>query len=189
MINILSGILGPTSGSYYSWGYSCKKYSSKIRTFTNVCPQFDILWPELTVYDHVKLVAKIKGIQTKNINKFAKELLSRVNLVSSLNTKIFYLSGGMRRRVSIALCTIGNPKIIIFDEPTTGLDPENRRLIWKFIKSLRNENRTILLTTHILEEAELLSDRIGILNKGELLVAGTVAELKRTLGKGFKISI
>jgi ABC-2 type transport system ATP-binding protein len=85
----------------------------------------------------------------------------------------------MRRRVSIVLCTIGDPKILIFDEPTTGLDPENRRLVWKFINSLKTRERSILLTTHLLEEAEILSDRIGILSRGQLVEVGTAAELKR----------
>jgi len=94
-------------------------------------------------------------LQHDDIEQFATDLMKNVNLQDSLKTKIGLLSGGMRRRVSIALCTIGNPNIIIFDEPTTGLDPENRRLIWKFMNSLKTKERSIMLTTHILEEAEI----------------------------------
>lgn len=189
MIGILSGVLSPTQGKLWSWGLSGNEESSKIRTFTNVCPQFDILWAELTIFDHIKMISKIKGLITNDYKDYASKLLRKVNLESNLNTKIQNLSGGMRRRVSIALSTIGNPNIIIFDEPTTGLDPENRRLIWKFINNLKTNERSIMLTTHLLEEAEILSDRIGILSKGKLLQVGTSAELKRNMGKGYKVTI
>lgn len=120
MISILSGVLEPTSGSYWSWGISREESASQIRALTNVCPQFDILWGELSVFDHIKLVARTKGIITTDIKAYAESLLRKVNLTESLHTRIENLSGGMRRRVSIALCTIGDPKILIFDEPTTG---------------------------------------------------------------------
>jgi ABC-type lipoprotein export system ATPase subunit len=107
MIQILSGVLEPTKGSLWSWGVNREDDPSRIRNFTNVCPQFDILWAELTVRDHVKLIAWIKGIQDTDIDQFAETLLRNVNLENSLDTKIMFLSGGMRRRVSIALCTIG----------------------------------------------------------------------------------
>lgn len=95
----------------------------------------------------------------------------------------------MRRRVSIALATIGEPKILIFDEPTTGLDPENRHDIWEFINNLKEDGRTILLTTHILEEADILSDKICIMSYGEVKAQGTSSELKRSYGSGYKITI
>ena len=112
-----------------------------------------------------------------------------MNLESSLHEKIGNLSGGMKRRISIALATIGNPAILIFDEPTTGLDPENRRIIWKFINKLKESKRTILLTTHLLEEADILSDRISIMSRGQIKVLGTSSELKRKLGSGFKLNV
>jgi len=189
MIQILSGVLEPTMGSLWSWGVNREDDPTAIRNFTNVCPQFDILWAELTVRDHVKLIAWIKGIQDTDIDEFAMNLLRNVNLEKSIDTTIMNMSGGMRRRVSIALCTIGNPNIIIFDEPTTGLDPENRRLIWKFMNSLKTTERSIMLTTHILEEAEILSDRIGILSRGQLVKVGTSAELKSSMGQGYKITV
>ena len=112
-----------------------------------------------------------------------------VNLKKSLDEKISSLSGGMQRRVSIALATIGDPKILIFDEPTTGLDPENRHDIWEFINNLKQDGRTILLTTHILEEADILSDRICIMSYGQVKITGTSSELKRKIGSGFKLNI
>jgi ABC-2 type transport system ATP-binding protein len=105
-----------------------------------------------------------------------------VNLESDIDNKVINLSGGMARRVSIALSTIGNPKIIIFDEPTTGLDPETRQLIWVFMKSLKDKERSIFLTTHILEEADVLSDNLCIMSLGQIKAKGTSSYLKKRYG-------
>lgn len=152
MIGIMSGILEPTRGTFFSNGLNSKTEQSQIRSITNVCPQFDILWDELTVEDHIRMVCRIKGVAASEVDKMAEALLAIVNLPDSLKNKIGNLSGGMKRRISIALATIGNPSILIFDEPTTGLDPENRRIVWWFINKLKESKRTILLTTHLLEE-------------------------------------
>lgn len=152
MIGIISGILEQTEGEFFSNGMNSKVHREEIRRATNVCPQFDILWDELTVYNHIQMVCKIKGVPASDIPQLASTILSIVNLSHTLNDRISSLSGGMKRRISIALATIGNPSILIFDEPTTGLDPENRRIIWKFINKLKESNRTIMLTTHLLEE-------------------------------------
>jgi len=108
---ILSGILKPTEGQFFSNNTDGMQKSDIIRTFTNVCPQFDILWPALTIYDHIRLIASIKGLSQINIRSYAVELMGKVNLSSSIDEKISSLSGGMRRRVSIALSTIGDPKV------------------------------------------------------------------------------
>ena len=155
MIGIISGILEQTEGEFFSSGMNSKAHREEIRKVTNVCPQFDILWDELTVKNHIDMVCKIKGVSSKDIPQLASTILSIVNLSHTLNDRISSLSGGMKRRISIALATIGNPSILIFDEPTTGLDPENRRIIWKFINKLKESNRTIMLTTHLLEEVSL----------------------------------
>ena len=154
MIGLISGILEPTRGTFFSNGLNAANDRETIRGFTNVCPQFDILWDELTVEDHIFMVGKIKGVSNSELKRLAEVILKIVNLPHVLKDKISSLSGGMKRRISIALATIGNPSILIFDEPTTGLDPENRRIIWKFINKLKESNRTILLTTHLLEEVE-----------------------------------
>jgi ABC-type multidrug transport system ATPase subunit len=152
MIGIISGILEPTRGTFFSNGFNSQSNKNDIRNCTNVCPQFDILWDELTVLDHIRMVGRIKGVAEADIEGLATCILKIVNLDGTINEKISSLSGGMKRRISIALATIGNPAILIFDEPTTGLDPENRRIIWKFINKLKESKRTILLTTHLLEE-------------------------------------
>jgi ABC-2 type transport system ATP-binding protein len=111
MIGLLSGILDPTSGDFFSSGLDGKYESGEIRKITNVCPQFDILWAELTIYDHIKMICEIKGLKKMKYREFAIELMNSVNLVESLDERISSLSGGMRRRVSIALATIGDPKV------------------------------------------------------------------------------
>ena len=191
MISILSGILKPTSGEFLSGGVDGITNSDDVRKFTNVCPQFDILWRELTIMDHIRLIASIKGLKhdSNGMVEFGENLMSKVGLKDSLNEKISSLSGGMQRRVSIALATIGSPKILIFDEPTTGLDPENRHLIWQFIRGMKKDQRAIMLTTHILEEADDLSDRISIMSYGQVKAEGTSEELKRKRGAGFRINI
>jgi ABC-type multidrug transport system ATPase subunit len=106
--------LDPTLGEFYSCGLNGKYDSGEIRKFTNVCPQFDILWAELTIYDHVKMICEIKGLKNIKHRDYAVELMSAVNLVESLDERISSLSGGMRRRVSIALATIGDPRVNYF---------------------------------------------------------------------------
>ena len=103
--------MNPTSGEFYSSGLDGKFDSAEIRKFTNVCPQFDILWAELTIYDHVKMICEIKGLKNIKHRDYAIELMTAVNLLESLDERISSLSGGMRRRVSIALATIGDPKV------------------------------------------------------------------------------
>ena len=111
IFRLLSGILNPTSGEFYSSGLNGRYQSGKIRMITNVCPQFDILWDDLSIYDHINLICGIKGLKGINYRDFAYELMSAVNLGDSLDEKISNLSGGMKRRVSIAMATIGNPKV------------------------------------------------------------------------------
>lgn len=111
MIGLLSGVLDPTVGDFFSSGLNGKYESWDIRKITNVCPQFDILWAELTIYDHIQMICDIKGLKDIKLREYAIELMSQVNLVDSLDERISNLSGGMRRRVSIALATIGDPKV------------------------------------------------------------------------------
>lgn len=192
LIKIISGVLNITAGEYQCYGMDSKYHGQSIRKICNVCPQFDILWPELTIYDHTSLICRLKGFKgnRKQLREYSLGLMTQVNLGSSLDESISALSGGMRRRVSIALATIGQPKIVVFDEPTTGLDPENRMLIWDFIKRIKQPgNVTILLSSHILEEADNLSDRLVIMSKGQLVAVGTSSELKNQFGNGIKLEV
>lgn len=118
------------------------------------------------------LFSQIKRVQYSNVTKFFNKRLKEVGLLDSANLAVGKYSGGMRRRMSVALSTIGEPKIILMDEPTTGMDPVSRRQVWDLIQKMK-KNRVIIMTTHAMEEAELLSDKLAVLNHGEVACVGT----------------
>ncbi|CAI9112234.1 OLC1v1012651C1 [Oldenlandia corymbosa var. corymbosa] len=189
-ISCLTGITPVTAGDALVHGYSVKstKGMSKIRRMTGVCPQFDILWDSLSGNEHLHLFASIKGLHTSSIKKTVKRSLAEVKLTEAARVRVSSYSGGMKRRLSIAIALIGEPKLIILDEPTTGMDPITRRLVWDIIENAKKE-RAIILTTHSMEEADALSDRIGILAKGKLQCIGTPIRLKSKFGAGFVTTI
>jgi len=142
---------------------------------------------ELTVEEHLLFYARLKGIPRKQEKDAINESLNNVGLESFRNRLIKGLSGGERRRVSIAIALVGNPKLVFLDEPTTGLDPDVRRLIWSIINDVSN-GRTIVITTHSMEEAEVLCHRIGIMSHGTLRCCATPLRLKELYGSGFRLS-
>ena len=136
-----------------------------------VCPQFDILWPDLTVEEHLLFYARLKGIAPKNESDMVKSAMNEVYLTKFAKYKTRQLSGGMRRRLSVAISLVGDPKIVFLDEPSTGLDPENRRQLWDILAEVRGK-RAIIITTHSMEEADVLCHRIGIVMDGVLRCVG-----------------
>ena len=152
-----------------------------------VCPQHDILWDELTVGEHLYFYARLKGISAADENSAVSDALKNVSLTPFKDRLSKGLSGGEKRRLSIAIALIGGGKVVFLDEPTTGLDPEVRRLIWNIINEAK-KGRTVILTTHSMEEAEVLSNRIGIMAKGTLRCLGTQLHLKQKYGRGFKLA-
>lgn len=187
-IRILSGLFSPTSGDATIFGRSVLTDMDEIRRFTGVCPQHDILWNELTAKEHLVMFAEFKGLSKEEVKKEVQEKLEEVNLTYVANVRAGTYSGGMKRRLSVAISGIGNPQIIFMDEPTTGMDPANRRAVWDMIQSLK-KNRVIILTTHSMEEADMLSDRIGIMAAGELKAIGNSLHLKNRFGDGYHISL
>ena len=153
-----------------------------------VVPQFDILWEELTAGEHMRMFCKLKGIPLDMVEDVTKDLLSKVGLLDVINARVSSFSGGMKRRLTVAMSVIGDPKIIFMDEPTTGMDPVSRREVWNLIHQLK-KNKVIILTTHSMEEADILSDRIGIISEGRLKCVGTPLFLKNTYGDGYRITI
>ena len=188
LINMLTGLLSPTSGSAKVCGYDLVEEMDFIRKHLGVCPQHDILWDELTAKEHIILFGRIKGMTKEEIESVVEEKLSEVNLTEVGDNKAGTYSGGMKRRLSVALSGIGNPKIIILDEPTTGMDPQNKRDVWKLIKKLK-QNRVMILTTHSMEEADVLSDRISVIVDGELKCLGTSLYLKNNFGEGYRVTL
>ncbi|KRX02291.1 P-loop containing nucleoside triphosphate hydrolase [Pseudocohnilembus persalinus] len=188
MINVLTGILEPTSGTAYINNYNINEELEDARYHMGVCPQFDILWGELTAYQHLKLFCMLKGINKNQIEDEINRRLSQVELTHVKHAMIKTFSGGMKRRVSLAISALGNPKVIFMDEPTTGMDPKTRRKVWQLIKELKTD-RAIILTTHAMEEAEALSDRIAIISQGSLQCIGRSLFLKNNFGDGYRLTI
>ena len=153
-----------------------------------VVPQFDILWEELTAGEHMRMFCKIKGIPNNEVDTVTNKLLTNVGLIDVINARAGSFSGGMKRRLTVAMSVIGDPKIIFMDEPTTGMDPVSRRDVWSLIQNLK-KNKVIILTTHSMEEADILSDRIGIISEGRLKCVGTPLFLKNTFGNGYRVNI
>ncbi|KAL8130679.1 hypothetical protein V2J09_019834 [Rumex salicifolius] len=186
VINCLTGIMPVTTGDVLIYGYSIRSSvgMSNIRSMIGVCPQFDILWDVLTGEDHLYLFASIKGLLPASIKEVVQESLKEVRLSEAASIRASSYSGGMKRRLSFAIACIGNPKLIILDEPTTGMDPISRRHVWDIIERAKR-GRAIILTTHSMEEADILGDRIGIMAKGRLRCIGTSIRLKSQFGTGF----
>ena len=175
-INIMTGLLNPTSGSV-----NIKNYS---KTDIGMCPQDIILWDYLTCYENLYIMGQMYDIPKNTLKKRIDEILKKLILYDKKDTVIEKLSGGMKRRMNIAMATIHNPKLLVLDEPSEGLDPQSRRILWDYINSEKEKGNTIILTTHLMDEADTLSDRVAILNNGKLLKLDTPDNLKSSIGTG-----
>ncbi|EAR94681.1 transporter family ABC domain protein (macronuclear) [Tetrahymena thermophila SB210] len=188
LLNMLCGLLNPTSGSVVVNNYSLSEELEKIRQIIGICPQFDILWDDLTGLEHLALFARIKGMNPKYIDKIGNEMLKMVQLEHVANAYSRTYSGGMKRRLSLAISAQGNPKVILLDEPTTGMDPKSKKEVWNLIQAIR-KNKSIILTTHSMEEADVLSDRIAIMVSGQIQAIGTSLKLKDLYGGGYRMHL
>lgn len=185
---MLSGLYSPTSGSGQLMGYDLRNDCDKIRSIMGYCPQIDILIDNFNVKEHLKMIAMIKGFPKEKLEEEIERISKFVGLNNDLKKYAKNLSGGMKRRLMVAMALIGDSKIIILDEPTSGLDPFNRVKLWELIRKYKS-GRTIILTTHFMEEADALSDRIAIMNHGEIKCCGSPIFLKNRFGQGFQIRI
>lgn len=155
-----------------------------------MCPQFDTLWPSLTPEEHLLFFTRLRGtVPQKKEREHVNELLQLFELDGKRKNKLSkQLSGGMRRRLSVGIALAGDSKIVFLDEPSTGLDPRSRRLLWDIILKFREKgDRSIILTTHSMDEADVLCSRIGIMMRGQLRCVGTSLELKRKFGFGYRL--
>ena len=180
-VNMLCGLTNPTSGDAFLLGFDIKKDRNALSKLINVSPQETAIAPKLSVWENLLFVASIYGIEKGERENKTKKILAKMGLEEVKNKKAELLSGGMKRRLSIALALISDPKILFLDEPTLGLDVLARRELWKIIKDLKGKI-TIVLTTHYMEEAEALSDRVGIMAKGKLVAEGTPSSLLEQTG-------
>ncbi|WP_377891609.1 ATP-binding cassette domain-containing protein [Alkalihalobacillus sp. R86527] len=182
-VQILTTLVKPTEGEILVGGINVKENPESVRRNIGVALQETGIDSVLTGRELIEMQARLFGFSKKEAKARAVELLRLVDLPDDADRPSGKYSGGMRRRLDLAMTLVHNPKILFLDEPTTGLDPMNRKAIWKEIKRLnKEEGTTIFLTTQYLEEADQLADRISIINQGRIVAAGSVEELKRTLG-------
>jgi ABC-2 type transport system ATP-binding protein len=179
MVKILSTLLKADAGSAAVEGFDVAAESLQVRQSISLTGQFAAVDEVLSGKENLILVAKLRHL--KNPGGIADDLLAQFSLTEAASRKVATYSGGMRRRLDIAMSLIGDPKVIFLDEPTTGLDPEARLEVWQIVKNLAHQGTTVLLTTQYLDEAEQLADRIAILHEGRIIANGTLAELKQLL--------
>ena len=180
-IKMLTCLTKPSNGDAFVGGYSITTQSEQVKQLIGVSPQETAVAPNLTVKENLELICGIYGFSKEKAKKRIEKLCGQFALDSVLKRKVGKLSGGWQRRVSIAMALISEPKILFLDEPTLGLDVIARHELWDVIRSLKGK-ATVILTTHYMEEAEALSDRIGIMKDGKLLAVGTAEELKQKAG-------
>jgi ABC-2 type transport system ATP-binding protein len=179
VVKILSTLLKADAGTASVYGFDVGRQPANVRESISLTGQFAAVDEILTGRENLVLVAQLRHL--KSPGKIADDLLARFSLTEAAARKVATYSGGMRRRLDIAMSLVGNPPVIFLDEPTTGLDPEGRIEVWQSVKELAGRGTTVLLTTQYLDEAEQLADRIAILHEGRIIVNGTLAELKQLL--------
>jgi ABC-2 type transport system ATP-binding protein len=177
MIKIMATLLKADTGSVVINGFDIEKNSGGIRSSISLTGQFAAIDEILTGRENLQMIAKLRHL--KNPNSIADELINRFGMSEAADRRVSTYSGGMKRRIDIAMSLVGNPKIIFLDEPTTGLDPEARLEVWKIVKELTNSRTTVFLTTQYLEEAEQLADKIAILHGGKIIALDTLEGLKK----------
>ncbi|KAM4605225.1 retinal-specific phospholipid-transporting ATPase ABCA4-like [Polymixia lowei] len=187
-MSILTGLFPPTSGTAYIHGRDIRTDMDIIRTSMGMCPQHNILFKHLTVEEHILFYALLKGRTQAEAQKEVEDMLEDLGLPHKRDDESQNLSGGMQRKLSVAMAFVGGSKIVILDEPTSGVDPYSRRSIWDLLLKYRN-GRTVILSTHHMDEADLLSDRIAIISKGQLHCCGSPLFLKNCFGVGFYLTL
>lgn len=181
-IKMLCCLVAPTQGDAALLGDSILNAEQAVKQKLNVSPQETAVAPNLTVYENLIFIAKVYGHSAQQAKEKAEKLMADFDLTARRKDKAKMLSGGLQRRLSIAMALISEPEILFLDEPTLGLDVRARRELWHAVEALKG-NITIVLTTHYLEEVEALSDRVAILSRGKLRALGTVDELKQQTGE------
>ncbi|XP_020745976.2 phospholipid-transporting ATPase ABCA7 isoform X8 [Odocoileus virginianus] len=187
-MSILSGLFPPTAGSASVLGHDVRTSMAAIRPCLGVCPQYNILFDLLTVDEHVWFYGRLKGLSAAAMGPEQDRLLQDMGLIPKRHAQTHHLSGGMQRKLSVAIAFVGGSQVVILDEPTAGVDPTSRRGIWELLLKYR-EGRTLILSTHHLDEAELLGDRVAIVAGGRLCCCGSPLFLRRHLGSGYYLTL
>uniref|UniRef100_A0A671YDC1 P-type phospholipid transporter n=1 Tax=Sparus aurata TaxID=8175 RepID=A0A671YDC1_SPAAU len=187
-MSILTGLFPPTSGTAYIYGRDIKTDMDIIRSSMGMCPQYNILFKHLTVEEHILFYSLLKGRTQAEAEREVEDMLVDLGLPHKRDDEAQNLSGGMQRKLSVAMAFVGGSKVVILDEPTSGVDPYSRRSIWDLLLKYR-AGRTVILSTHHMDEADLLSDRIAIISKGQLHCCGSPLFLKNCFGVGFYLTL
>ena len=188
MMSIITGFLNWNEGDVYINGYNIKTKTKLARKSISLCPQHNVLYDELSPSEHLHLYSVIKGEPSYRIEYDIGLMLDKLQLTKKSNVPSSQLSGGMKRKLNLAIALIGSSKIVILDEPTSGMDTEARRQVWNLLLEARR-SKTILLSTHYLEEADVTADRIVIISKGAVHCYGTPVFLKNSFGTGYQLRV
>lgn len=188
-INIIAQLLKPDSGTVEINGLNTTARSADIKKLLGVVPQEIALYEELTAWENLQFWGKLNHVSKDQIAVKGKYILERFGLFERKDEKIKTYSGGMKRRINIAAALLHEPELILMDEPTVGIDPQSRNNIYEFIQELKKQGKTILYTTHYMEEAEKFSDKIGIIDNGKIVETGTFAQIKTNINVPDKILV
>jgi ABC-2 type transport system ATP-binding protein len=189
-IRILSTIILPDQGDVTIGGYSIQKNADDVRGVIGICPQELALYPDLTAFENLLFFGRMAGLSTKDASEQAMANLELMGLVERAKKgRVDKFSGGMKRRVNLAIALMGHPQLLFLDEPTVGIDPQSRNNIYETIEGLREKGMTILYTTHYMEEADRLCRRVAIMDGGKIIAMDTPHALKRQIGDPEKTTL
>jgi ABC-2 type transport system ATP-binding protein len=189
-LRMITGLLTPSGGSVHVFGERVLPADLSGAARLGVCPQEPVLWDDLTCAEHLSLMAAMYELPSGTARTRTHALLGELSLADKSRALAKSLSGGMKRRLNLALALVHDPDVVVLDEPTAGLDPQSRALLWDYIRRLsRDRGKTVILTTHFMEEADRLSDRVAIMDHGALLVLDTPAALRARIGEGDVLDI
>jgi ABC-2 type transport system ATP-binding protein len=185
MVKVLSTLLIPDSGEAFVAGHNVVTDAAQVRRSIMMTGQYAALDDVMTGRQNLELFARLSGLGKKAARAQADELIDAFDIKAAADRPVATYSGGMRRRIDIACGLVVRPKVVFLDEPTTGLDPRSRQTVWSLVEGLKDEGITVLLTTQYLEEADILSDNIIVIDKGTVIASGTAAQLKERTGESF----
>ena len=188
LIRQITTELIPTSGTVRVMSFDAVKEPYKVKSLLGIVPQEATLFDYLTVYQHLRIFGKLRGYNGRDATRRADELTEELRLTEHRNVPIKKISGGMRRRILIGIAALAHPPLMVLDEPTTGLDPQSRRDLWVQLRRYKQAQTAVIITTHYMEEAEALCDRVGIILNGRLLALDTVANLLGSYSYEYKIT-
>ncbi len=177
LIKLVAGVLNPTSGSVKVCGHDPRSHHA--RKFLGYMPQTGGLYEDMTGWENLMFFGGLKGLSGASLRRESEELLKLVNLYDARNKLVRKYSGGMKRRLSLAIALLGSPGVVVVDEPTSGLDPDVRIRVWEALKRLREEGKAVVMATHFIDEAERLSDKVYVMDYGKVVASGTPHELIR----------